>query len=97
MLLRYTWSGDANLDGKVNALDFNALASNFGGATGKFWNEADFNYDGMTNTADFNALASNFNQPVLASPALVTVVPEPSICLSCLFLYHIRRRATKCS
>ena len=30
IVIRYTWSGDANLDGLVNALDFNALATNFG-------------------------------------------------------------------
>src|SRR5207237_1466113 len=30
VLVRYTYSGDANLDGTVNALDFNALATNFG-------------------------------------------------------------------
>ena len=30
ILIGYTYLGDANLDGKVNALDFNALATNFG-------------------------------------------------------------------
>jgi hypothetical protein len=78
VLVRYTWSGDANLDGKVNALDFNALASNFGGASNKLWNEGDFNYDGTVNTADFNALASNFNL-ALPAPALGTLVPEPML------------------
>ena len=78
VLVRYTWSGDANLDGVVNALDFNALASNFGGASNRFWYQGDFNYDGMTNTADFNALASNFNL-ALPSPALgcLSLSPAP--------------------
>src|SRR6266480_5643123 len=57
-LIRYAWLGDANIDGKVNALDFNALASNFGGGGAiKRWFQGDFNYDGTVNTADFNALA----------------------------------------
>ena len=80
VLIRYTYSGDANLDGKVNALDFNALASNYGNTSGKFWNQGDFNYDGFTNTLDFNSLAANFNE-VLAAPlpanGVGLIVPEP--------------------
>ena len=79
VLVRYTYSGDANLDGEVNALDFNALASNFGGASGRFWNQGDFNYDGTINTLDFGALAVNFNQPPLASEPLGALVPEPAL------------------
>jgi hypothetical protein len=74
IVMRYTYVGDANLDGTVNALDFNALAANFG--TGNSWYKGDFNYDGVTNTLDFAALATNFNL-ALAAPALGTVVPEP--------------------
>ena len=77
VLIAYTLAGDANLDGVVNALDFNAIASNFGAVSGKFWYQGDFNYDGITNTADFTALASNFNQPPVMTPALGTLVPEP--------------------
>src|SRR5207237_1129009 len=40
-----TWFGDANLDGTVNALDFNALATNFG--TGTTWSQGNFNYDNI--------------------------------------------------
>ena len=73
--MRYTWSGDANLDGLVNALDFNALASNFGGASGKFWHQGDFNYDSKTDLTDFTYLASNFNQilPTAAAPQLAAM------------------------
>lgn len=91
VLVRYTYTGDANLDGVVNALDFNAIASNFGGSN-KFWFTGDFNYDGSVNTADFNALASNFNQPALTSQALGTVVPEPGLCLLTGLLVAGRRR-----
>jgi hypothetical protein len=90
VLIRYTWSGDANLDGKVNALDFNALANNFGGASGKLGFQGDFNYDNAINTADFTALASNFNQPPLPSAALGVVVPEPGM-LAFLGLTVLRR------
>ena len=37
--------GDADLNGKVNTVDFNALAGNFGASSGKVWAQGDFNYD----------------------------------------------------
>ncbi len=79
----YTYFGDANLDGKVNALDFNAVATNFGKTPGSdVWAQGDFNYDGNVNTLDFTALAGSFGLPTLSapalSPALGTLVPEPT-------------------
>ena len=45
ILVKFTFNGDANLDGKVNALDFNALATNFGKTPGSdVWSQGDFNY-----------------------------------------------------
>ena len=58
LLLRYTYTGDANLDGSVNVSDFNMLAANFG-KTGQFWTSGDFNYDGTVNALDLNAVATN--------------------------------------
>jgi hypothetical protein len=80
VLVRLTYNGDANLDGKVNALDFNALATNFGKTPGSdVWTQGDFNYDGNVNTQDFMALVGNFNAtPLSAPPVLGTLVPEPA-------------------
>src|SRR5439155_3576489 len=58
--------GDANIDGVVNALDFNAVATNFGNATPVKWTDGDFTGDQNVNTADFTILASNFG--VVAPP-----------------------------
>ena len=69
MLVRYTTVGDANLDNKTNALDFNALATNFGSTTAN-WYQGDFNYDGKVNTTDFTALALNFNATVASAASL---------------------------
>src|SRR5205814_622361 len=80
VIVAYTYYGDANVDGKVNMLDFNAVAVNFGGSA-KVWSDGDFNYDGTVNTTDFNMLAADFNQSIAipASPALGVLVPEPGL------------------
>ena len=79
-LVRYTVNGDANLDGTVNALDFNAIASNFGATGTGVWSGGDFNYDGNVDTGDFTAMAQNFAQTLPATapaPVLGSLVPEP--------------------
>ena len=77
--LKYDLGGDANLDGKVNASDFDALAAHYGTNSGGVWTGGDFNYDGIVNTLDFNILAANYNQVATgtAAPSLGTLVPEP--------------------
>ena len=94
ILVRYTMLGDANLDGVVNALDFNALATNFGKPNGR-WVTGDFNYDGVVSTPDFLQLAQNFGQSIPdAGAALGQLVPEPSVgfAVAGLTLMMIRRR-----
>lgn len=74
VLVKYTYTADANLDGQVNVGDLGVLASNWNGI-GKLWNNADFNFDGFVNVGDLGALASNWNQGV-GNP-LSVVEPEP--------------------
>jgi hypothetical protein len=57
-LVRYTCTGDANLDGKINVddytrIDFNVLL----GTTG--WYNGDFNYDGKINVDDYTIIDFN--------------------------------------
>jgi autotransporter-associated beta strand protein len=80
LLLKTTYAGDANLDGTVNALDFNALATNFG-SSGQYWMAGDFDNNGTVDSNDFSLLAANYGKvvPTSAAPAasLGALVPEP--------------------
>ena len=77
--MKYTIAGDTNFDGTVNALDFNAVAANFGKSK-KDWSTGDLNNDAFVNTSDYTMLAQNFGQSLAApsTPALESVVPEPN-------------------
>jgi autotransporter-associated beta strand protein len=92
VLIRYTYSGDANLDGSVDTVDFNLLASNFSN-TGARWSQGDFNYDGMVDTMDFGLLASNFSLTLGGSTTnLGALVPEPSVPLSVVCIMGLAAR-----
>ncbi|HSZ56857.1 MAG TPA: choice-of-anchor Q domain-containing protein [Tepidisphaeraceae bacterium] len=58
--LKYTLTGDANLDGSVNSADLQILLSNLN-RTGP-WDQGDFNYDGNVNSADLQALLAALNR-----------------------------------
>lgn len=60
LTVRYTGSGDAQLDGKIDFDDILALFPNYG-ATGSFvWSEGDFTYDGKVDFDDILALFPNY-------------------------------------
>jgi hypothetical protein len=52
ILLKYTWNGDANLDGRVNADDYFRIDAGFLGKSKGFRN-GDFNLDGKVNADDY--------------------------------------------
>jgi hypothetical protein len=66
VVMRYTLSGDANMDKKVDLTDFTFLASNFNKTGG--WLQGDFNYDNAVDLTDFTFLAANFNQILPSQP-----------------------------
>jgi autotransporter-associated beta strand protein len=93
VLVRYTLSGDATLDGVVDFNDLVKLAQNYNTtipATGSAWYRGDFNYDGMVDFNDLVKLAQNYNstlpsEPIAGAPAVFATdlaaafaaVPEP--------------------
>jgi hypothetical protein len=84
----YTYAGDANLDGRIDAGDY-GIIDNFvqvAGASG--YANGDFNYDGFIDAGDYGVIDNNVQAQgapltiVGSSTTLssVTAVPEPSAC-----------------
>lgn len=73
VLVKYTWLGDANLDGTVNSADLSAMAAV--GTTDVTWAQGDFNYDGVVNADDYGLMMLG----VAASGGgnISMVAPEP--------------------
>jgi hypothetical protein len=69
VLLRFTISGDATLDGAVDFNDLVKLAQNYNttvsAATDSWWIHGDFTYDGIVDFNDLVALAQNYNTLLL--------------------------------
>jgi autotransporter-associated beta strand protein len=91
VLIKYTYYGDATLDGKVDGSDYSRIDNGYlKNLTG--WSNGDFNYDGAINGSDYTLIDNAFNSQgaqlttSLASPdAIATAelagtssVPEPS-------------------
>jgi autotransporter-associated beta strand protein len=103
-LVMYTYGGDANLDGKINILDYVRIDQGIAAQlTG--WSNGDFNYDGKINVLDYAPIIdSNINTQGAAFPTAggigggpsgISAVPEPAstgIVSAAAFLLIRRRR-----
>jgi fibronectin-binding autotransporter adhesin len=80
VLIKYTYYGDANLDGTVNGADYQQIDNGFGEhLTG--WANGDFNYDGFVDGSDFSLIDNSFNQLIGsgASPLALSAVASDLI------------------
>jgi hypothetical protein len=62
LLIKYTWYGDANLDGIVNGTDYSQIDTGYasaGAMTG--WSNGDFNYDTHVDGTDYSLIDNTFN------------------------------------
>jgi hypothetical protein len=89
VLIKYTWYGDANLDGKVDAADL-ALMS----LTGTDWSRGDFNFDGAVTPEDYAlfTLGASLQTSVLGVPP----TPEPGtagVAVLTTMAWRARRRS----
>lgn len=73
-------TGDANLDGVVDASDYVIWRNHKGAAGG--WQDGDFNGDGVVDDADYNIWRANFgaHQPGSGAGLAGGSVPEPQSC-----------------
>jgi PEP-CTERM motif len=105
ILVKYTYVGDADLTGSINASDYMQIDNGFANhLTG--WHNGDFNYDGVVNGDDYTLIDNAFNTQganiagisagpaeSIASPA---AVPEPAslglLGISAAAMFTRRRR-----
>jgi hypothetical protein len=90
-LAMYTWAGDANLDGTIDAGDYGIIDNFVQVPNADGYGNGDFNYDGFIDAGDYGIIDNNIQAqgpafPVggsadgVASASLsgVTAVPEPA-------------------
>jgi hypothetical protein len=101
VLVKYTWFGDADLNGVVNSNDYFQIDTGFlAHRTG--WINGDFDYNGVINSNDYFVIDNAFLHQggvtlapaATTSLAATTVVPEPAVIggASPLMLLAMRRR-----
>ncbi|MCY2952489.1 MAG: PEP-CTERM sorting domain-containing protein [Planctomycetota bacterium] len=98
MLVKYTWNGDTNLDGLINADDYFMVDSGFI-TQAKGYQNGDLTLDGVVNANDYFLIDSAFigQSGVLVGGAMRTAtVPEPAglavVALGMMCLAVRRRR-----
>jgi hypothetical protein len=82
ILLKYTYYGDIDQNGQVDADDLTVFASNFGRTSGATQVDGDIDFNGAVNADDLTVFANNFNKgvgaPLADAAAGVQAVPEPA-------------------
>ncbi|MCY2955347.1 MAG: lamin tail domain-containing protein [Planctomycetota bacterium] len=80
ILVKYTWDGDANLDGLLNADDYFLVDSGYI-TQAKDYANGDFNYDGVINADDYFLIDSAFigqtSQMAAGGPDVITATTQP--------------------
>jgi uncharacterized repeat protein (TIGR03803 family) len=80
VLFKYTYYGDANLDGKVDGSDYSLIDAGYlsqGALTGWFY--GDFNYDGVIDGSDYALIDNSFNRQGSAITASLDAIPTTMI------------------
>jgi hypothetical protein len=97
--VKYTYNGDANLDGRVNADDYFRIDSGFlAQLDDPTWRDGDFNYDGTINADDYFLIDSAFlgQGGALGDVVRAVAVPEPTaagaLCIAGMLMRRRRRR-----
>ena len=81
VLVKYTYYGDANLDGRVDGSDYTRIDFGYSNHLSG-WSNGDFNYDGVVDGSDYTLIDNAFNNQgaglanAAAIPASVAVTPS---------------------
>jgi probable HAF family extracellular repeat protein len=81
VLVKYTYAGDANLDGVLNIDDYTRIDSSIGLGR-KGWSNGDFNYDGKINVDDYIIIDANIDNqgpPFTNSSSLEPPATTPAL------------------
>ena len=94
VLVKFTWGGDANVDGKLNIDDYGRIDSNVAipGASG--WYNGDFNYDGKIKMDDYGIIDSNIaaGPPLSAAGPATAAAPKRLWAIDAPLMIDGRRR-----
>jgi hypothetical protein len=72
VLVKFTYYGDANLDGKVDGTDYSRIDSGYlTKATG--WYNGDLNYDGVVDGSDYTLMDNAFNTQGASLASLIAI------------------------
>ena len=63
VLARYTYYGDANLNGKVDGSDYSLIDAAFTAKAAATWGNGNFNYDNAINGSDYTPDRQRVQQP----------------------------------
>jgi hypothetical protein len=78
VLVKYTYYGDATLNGKVDGTDYARIDNGYlGKLTG--WYNGDFNYDGIINGSDYTLIDNAFNTQGASLAAEIAPTPTATI------------------
>ncbi len=78
VLIKYTFYGDANLDGVVNGSDYTLIDNGFNNNL-IGWRNGDFNYDGVVNGDDYSLIDNAFNTQGASLAAQATALVAPAL------------------
>lgn len=94
VLVMYTWAGDADLNGSIDAADYFRIDQGYL-AGARHWRNGDFNYNGTVDADDYYLIDAAFlMQGPPAGKAAAAPLPEPGTALWALAaaLWALRRR-----
>ncbi len=78
VLVKYTYFGDANLDGVVDGSDYTLIDNGFNNDS-KGWRNGDFNYDGQIDGDDYTLIDNAFNTQTTPLVMAVAQISEPAV------------------